>query len=73
MRSKRRIDATLFDAVQYLYILHKSGASQYEAVKSLSENSEYFGDAAREFSQVISDTESGDRGNSWILSHSLCQ
>ena len=47
MRSKRRIDATLFDAVQYLYILHKSGASQYEAVKSLSENSEYFGDAAR--------------------------
>ncbi len=59
MRSKRRIDATLFDAVQYLYILHKSGASQYEAVKSLSENSEYFGDAAREFSQVISDTELG--------------
>ena len=59
MRSKRRIDATLFDAVQYLYILHKSGASQYEAVKSLSENSEYFGDAAREFSLVISDTELG--------------
>ena len=55
MRSKRRIDAALFDAVQYLYILHKSGASQYEAIKSLSENSEYFGDAAREFSQVISE------------------
>lgn len=59
MSSKRRIDATLFDAVQYLYILHKSGATQYEAVKSLSENSKYFGDAAKEFSKVISDTELG--------------
>ena len=59
MSSKRRIDATLFDAVQYLYILHKSGASQYEAVKSLSENSKYFGDASKEFSKVISDTELG--------------
>ena len=59
MRSKRRIDATLPDAVQYLYILHKSGANQYEAVKSLSENAAYFGDAAAEFSRVISDTELG--------------
>ena len=59
MRSKRRIDATLPDAVQYLYILHKSGANQYEAVKSLSENAAYFGDAATEFSRVISDTELG--------------
>ena len=59
MSSKRRIDATLFDAVQYLYILHKSGATQFEAVKSLSDNAEYFGDAAKEFSRVISDTEIG--------------
>ena len=59
MTSARKIDASLYDAVLYLSILHQSGASQFDAVKSLAENAEYFGDAAKEFRQVISDTKCG--------------
>ena len=57
--SARRIDASLFDAVQYLSVLHAGGAYQHEAVISLAKYSAYFGPAAEEFSFVVSAMNSG--------------
>lgn len=57
-KRQRQIDATLYDIVWYLYLLHKSGATQTSAVRSLASNAKSLGPAADEFFQVIVDTDS---------------
>lgn len=52
--SARRIDASLFEAVRYLYLLHAAGAYQHEAVTSLAEYAPRFGPAAEEFCYAVS-------------------
>ena len=59
MNKEQKIDASLFDAVQYLRILHQCGADQYDAVTSLVQHAETAGDAAQAFSQAVSDTKLG--------------
>ena len=53
----RTIDLSLYEMVMYLYALHNSGATLTDAIKSLAKYSDFYGDAAREFKQVVTDTE----------------
>lgn len=50
-----RIDLSLFHAVTYLYALHQSEPNLYAVVESLAKYAASYGEAAREFRQVISD------------------
>lgn len=59
MTSRRKTEASLYDAVLYLAILHRSGAAPFDAVQSLAEYADYFGEAAKAFRQVVSDTRLG--------------
>lgn len=54
---KRQIDASMYDMVLYLYALHHSGAEMYAAIQSIAKFADYYGDAAKEFRQVVSDVE----------------
>ncbi len=54
---RRLIDASMYDMVLYLYALHHSGAGLYSAIRSIAKYADYYGDAAKEFRQVISDVE----------------
>lgn len=57
--SAGRIDASLFDAVQYLSLLHREGAYQHEAVASLARYAPLFGPAAEEFGYAVSSMHCG--------------
>ncbi|HJK74787.1 MAG TPA: type II secretion system F family protein, partial [Methanocorpusculum sp.] len=54
-RRGTRIDLSLFHAVTYLYALHQSEPNLYAVVESLAKYADSYGEAAREFRQVISD------------------
>lgn len=50
-----RIDLSLFHVTTYLYALHKSEPNLYALVESLAKYADYYGEAAREFRQVVFD------------------
>lgn len=53
----RRIEASMYDMITYIYALHHSGAALYATLSSISKYADYYGDAAKEFRQVVSDVE----------------
>lgn len=53
----RTIELSMYEMVMYLFALHKSGASISDAIRSLSKYADFYGDAAKEFRQVISDMD----------------
>ncbi|MDO5845053.1 MAG: type II secretion system F family protein [Methanocorpusculum sp.] len=53
----RRIEASMYDMITYVYALHHSGASLYATLSSIAKYADYYGDAAKEFRQVVSDVE----------------
>lgn len=53
----RRIEASMYDTVNYLYTVTKSGADMYSAIKSVSKYPDRFGDAAGELASAVFETE----------------
>lgn len=54
---RMRIDVSLFNVTTYLYALHKSEPNLYALIESLAQYADYYGEAAREFRQVVFDCQ----------------
>ena len=54
---KRAIEASMHDMVSYMYALHHCGATLYTSIQSMAKYADYYGDAAKEFRQVVSDMD----------------
>lgn len=58
MRSRKRfIEASLYDMISFMYALHHCGATLYASVHSIAKYADFYGDAAKEFRQVVSDMD----------------
>jgi len=58
MRNRSRaIDASMYEMVSYMYALHHCGATLYASIESMARYADYYGDAAKEFRQVVSDMD----------------
>ena len=58
MRSRKRfIDASMYEMVSFMYALHHCGATLYASLHSIARYADYYGDAAKEFRQVVSDMD----------------
>lgn len=58
MRSRKRfIEASMYEMVSFMYALHHCGATLYASLHSIARYADYYGDAAKEFRQVVSDME----------------
>ncbi|HJJ43473.1 MAG TPA: type II secretion system F family protein [Methanocorpusculum sp.] len=53
----RFIDASMYEMVSFMYSLHLCGATLYASIHSLARFADYYGDAAKEFRQVVSDMD----------------
>ncbi len=53
----RKIDMTMYEMVMYLYALHQSGATLTSSIQSLAKYADFYGEAAMEFRQVVTDTD----------------
>lgn len=54
---RMRIDLSMFNVATYLYALHQNEPNLYSVVSSLARYSDYYGEAAREFRQVVFDCD----------------
>lgn len=54
---KRAIDASMYEMVSYMYALHHCGATLFASIRSMAKYADYYGDAAKEFRQVVSDMD----------------
>lgn len=52
-----KIDASMYDLIIYLHALHHSGADIYQAIRSAAKYADYYGEAAKELRQIVSDVE----------------
>lgn len=58
MRSRKRfIEASMYEMVSFMYALHHCGATLYASVHSIAKYADFYGDAAKEFRQVVSDMD----------------
>ncbi|HKL97494.1 MAG TPA: type II secretion system F family protein [Methanocorpusculum sp.] len=58
IRSRSRfIDASMYEMVSFMYALHHCGATLYDSIHSMAKYADYYGDAAKEFRQVVSDMD----------------
>ncbi|MDO9523333.1 MAG: type II secretion system F family protein [Methanocorpusculum sp.] len=58
MRSRKRfIEASMYEMVSFMYALHHCGATLYASLHSIARYADYYGDAAKEFRQVVSDMD----------------
>ncbi|MEA5086445.1 hypothetical protein SDC9_33196 [bioreactor metagenome] len=56
MRSRKRfIEASMYEMVSFMYALHHCGATLYASLHSIARYADFYGDAAKEFRQVVSD------------------
>ncbi len=58
MRSRKRfIEASMYEMVSFMYSLHHCGATLSASLHSIARYADYYGDAAKEFRQVVSDMD----------------
>mgnify|MGYP000954067722 FL=1 len=58
MRTRKRfIEASMYEMVSFMYALHHCGATLYASLHSIAKYADFYGDAAKEFRQVVSDMD----------------